>query len=205
MSMQKILVIASTNRHKVKEFQNLFPKDSQIKVLGLTDLVDNPETVEETSDTYAGNAYIKADYWFHRLQVPILSDDSGLEVECLDGWPGVISARIATSDKDCRELVISRLMQEGYFGLGGKVEASARFVCVLCLRAQGQTRYFEGILPGKIRQIESGNRGFGYDPIFYLRDGFSLADRSTQDKNEVSHRAKAVRAFLACLKTDSLI
>ncbi|MBW7876170.1 MAG: non-canonical purine NTP pyrophosphatase, partial [Candidatus Cloacimonetes bacterium] len=151
--MQKLLVIASTNTNKVREFQTLFSKDKDLKILGLCDLVDHPEIVDETSDTYAGNAFLKADYWFQRLQVPILSDDSGLEVESLNGWPGVISARIAATDKDCREALITRLIQNGHFGLSGANGAKARFVCVLCLRASGLTRYFEGILPGTIRNI----------------------------------------------------
>lgn len=201
--MLKPLVVATTNPGKLQEFKALLSPLQGYEIFGLSELVPEVEEVAESHSDYFGNARAKALYWYQRLGVMVLADDSGLEVECLDGWPGVHSARIASDDVSRQEMVIARIRALGY-AAAGKEGAHARFVCVICVVGP-ECRYFEGVLNGEIRSYACGSGGFGYDPVFFLRDGRALAELSLYEKCRVSHRALAVQKLLTCFAQEPVI
>jgi XTP/dITP diphosphohydrolase len=188
----KHLVVATRNAGKLREFRNLLlPLNAA--VLSLPDLGINAE-IEESGNTFAENARLKAIGYSQVTRLPVLADDSGLEVEGLGGKPGIHSARFAgpgASDADR----IFKLLNELEKSNGGR---EARFVCalalaqdgVLLLESEGECR---GIISGEPR----GTNGFGYDPVFYFPDlGKTYAELSDAEKNRVSHRANAVASLL---------
>jgi len=187
----KSLLIASHNAGKLKEFKDLLGKSFQ-----LTSPTDFSFTVLEDGKTYQENALKKAKSFYDRYQTPVLSDDSGLEIDALGGRPGIHSARFGGEGVGYEEK-FQKLLQE----LSGIPEQAwtARFRCVLCFFEGKQTapRYFEGICEGKILTQPEGKEGFGYDPLFFsfeLKNPLGLA--SETEKNQVSHRAKAIQSFL---------
>ena len=186
------LVLATGNRGKYREFAALLPAS----LVG--ELVFAPElskiTVEETGETYAENALLKARAWASASGLPSLADDSGLEVAALGGAPGVHSARAVPGDDSARN---AWLLSE----LEDKEDRRARFVAALALvTPEGKEFVCEGECPGRIAFSPSGAGGFGYDPLF-LPDGVnaSFADIPAETKNAISHRAAAVRALLKIL------
>lgn len=191
-------MVATTNVGKAREIAAL-TSDLPWTVVPQSDLglVDG---VEEDGATYAVNALKKARRAAERLRLPALADDSGLEVDALDGAPGVVSARYAgptASDADNRRLLLERLQ-------GVPLERrTARFRCVIAVVApSGASRLFEGVVDGRIRDAEAGSEGFGYDPVFEIPSlGRTFAELPGTDKNRWSHRGRAlalVRDMLMC-------
>jgi XTP/dITP diphosphohydrolase len=184
------------------------------------------DDIEETGATFEENSYLKARTIFDMirqdsslakyLDSPVIADDSGLMVDAMDGAPGVFSARYAgegkdfnaNMDKDLSELQVLECEANMASNLGlkvKKVSRRARFKSVITLIIDGQKHFFEGALEGIIAYEKSGNGGFGYDPIFIADEypGQTLADISEEQKNEISHRGKALRAMAAWLSANS--
>ncbi|MDE7162050.1 MAG: XTP/dITP diphosphatase [Anaeroplasmataceae bacterium] len=190
----KKIVVATRNLGKLKEFQNLFPED---EVLSLADIGYEKE-IEEDGSTFEENAIKKASQVSKDLNLIVIADDSGLEVEALGGAPGIHSARFA-SDHDPRsnnEKLIELLKNE--------TNRNARFVCVICLcYPNGKTILSKGICNGTITYEAKGNRGFGYDPYFYVKEyGQTMAEMPLEVKNQISHRAKAIQKLKEMLYED---
>ena len=200
--MKNKLVIATHNKGKVKEIRELLD-DLTWELVSLADYFDVGEA-EETESSYAGNAIAKARYYARATSEWVLADDSGLEVDALDGRPGVLSARYAggnASDADRR----ARLLLE--LGTLNASQRSARFVCAAALANPDQdlVKLSEGICEGVIAIAERGNSGFGYDPIF-IPNGYHLTfgELSQDIKNRISHRAKAMIAMREFLDEGSV-
>ena len=193
MHKNSSLLLCSGNPGKIAELIALLP--SGMELLSLKD-ENLPLDLPETGNTLKENALQKARFAHERTGLPCLADDSGLEVDALDGAPGVYSARFAgpeKNDKANMELVLQKL--------GDSEERSARFRTVLAYVDARETRYFEGVVEGTIAMQGRGEGGFGYDPIF-IPDGEqrSFAEMEAQEKNAMSHRAKAMQAFLQYLQ-----
>ena len=183
------ILLATANPGKARELQALLA-NPLVRFRTTQDFPGHPE-VEETGDTYAHNATLKARVWAERTGLITLADDSGLEVAAMDGRPGVHSSRYAATN-DAR---IAGILQE----LEGVAEPRrlARFVCVMALvHPNGSVWLRRGQCEGRIALAPSGAGGFGYDPIFLLPDrGQTMADISEHDKNHISHRGRAARAM----------
>lgn len=185
--MHKI-VFATNNAHKLSEVSDIL--DARFKLISLKE-IGCFDDIPETQDTIEGNAIQKANYVWKKNGIDCIADDTGLEVEALNGAPGVYSARYA--GEDCvAENNIQKLLKE----LDGVVNRKARFKTVAALILDGQTHLFEGIINGRILTEKRGTDGFGYDPVF-LPDNFeeSFAEMSAEQKNTISHRALAFQAF----------
>lgn len=183
--MKKKLVVATNNAHKLKEIADIL--DEKIELLSLKDInchVDIPET----ADTLEGNARQKALYIYKNYGMDCFADDTGLEVEALNGAPGVFSARYAGEDHDS-EANMQKLLRE----LKGKENRKAQFRTTICLIMNGKEYLFEGIVKGEIIEEKRGVTGFGYDPIF-VPEGYDLtfAELGNDIKNTISHRARAI-------------
>ena len=189
----KKIVFATHNRHKLLEIQEILGGFYQ--VVGLNEL-EIMEEIPETADTLEGNAQIKAEYIYDRLGMDCFSDDTGLEIEALQGAPGVYSARFAGEGCSFEDNV-KKVLQL----LEGVANRKARFRSVICLIMNGRKHFFEGKVEGKIIDIQKGKEGFGYDPIF-LPDGFTetFAEMPLDRKNAISHRGVAVQKLIAFLK-----
>jgi XTP/dITP diphosphohydrolase len=190
------IVFATSNAHKAAEIQRLLP--SSINVKTLKD-IGCEEDIPETADTVEGNALQKANYVMDHYQTNCFADDTALEVDALNGEPGVYSARYAgpqRSAEDNMQLLLSKLE--------GKENRSARFRTVIALILEGKEYSFEGIVEGKISLEKSGSEGFGYDPIFIPNDySVSFSEMSMEEKNSISHRGRAVRKLVEFLKNYS--
>jgi len=190
------ICFATNNPNKIKEVAHLLGQDFQL--VGLKDVGCNEELSEDQS-TLEGNAQQKAEYVFRNYKISCFADDTGLEVEALNGEPGVYSARYAgsqRSDMDNMALLLERLSSLS--------NRKARFRTVICAFIEDQKHFFEGIVEGKIAKLHSGDQGFGYDPIF-IPDGYSqtFAQMSLEEKNKISHRSIAVNKLVDFLKTNS--
>lgn len=188
------LVIASSNSGKLAEFQALL--GDQVVIRALTDLgIPSPA---ETGASFEENAELKARYLVERTGMVTLADDSGLEVDALNGLPGVRSARYAgehQDDAENRALLVRNLAD-----YPGRSRA-ARFVAVIAVvDAVGNLTLARGVCEGSIAYSERGSGGFGYDPIFELPDGRTLAELDDREKNAVSHRGQAIRHVLPHLR-----
>jgi XTP/dITP diphosphohydrolase len=187
------LCFATNNLHKIQEVQAILA--GRHTILSLADIGCTEELLEE-QDTIPGNSFQKADYVFRTYNVSCFADDSGLEVEALNGAPGVHSAYFAgpqRSHQDNMNLVLSKL---------NKTEnRKAQFRTVITIVTAFTTQQFEGTLNGTIISEKRGAGGFGYDPIF-LPDGYSktLAEISAEEKNQISHRARAIAQLIEFLK-----
>lgn len=186
--MKKKLVFATNNRNKLIEVQAMLP---DYELLCLED-IGCTEEIPETADTLEGNALLKATYVKDRFGFDCFADDTGLEVTSLNNEPGVYSARYAGEGKDS-----NANMDKLLTNLSSESDRSARFRTVIALISNGETHYFEGIVNGEILHSKQGNDGFGYDPIFQP-EGFnvSFAEMTLQEKNKISHRARAVNALI---------
>lgn len=187
------LLVATTNAGKLREFGRLLPFPA--RVLGLAEV--SVQLPEETGTSFASNACAKAVAASAQTGYLTLADDSGLEVETLGGAPGVRSARYAghgASDQDNREALLRALA-------GVEVgRRQARFVCALALARNGQVvALTEGTLRGLIGEEPRGSGGFGYDPLFVLADGRTVAQLDAEAKNRVGHRGRAFRRMLPVL------
>ena len=180
------IVFATNNRHKVDEAQAILGKDFTLTTPKDLKLF---EEIPETAGTLQGNAFMKAHFLWERFHVACFADDTGLEVEALNGAPGVYSARYAGEEHDSKANT-QKLLK----ALTGKKNRNARFRTVIALIIDGDTFYFEGILNGEIGESPSGNGGFGYDPVF-IPDGYdkTLAELTQEEKNAISHRGQSMR------------
>jgi XTP/dITP diphosphohydrolase len=187
------LVFATANRHKLEEVQAMLPGDLQIK--SLSDIGFTGD-IPETEATLEGNALQKVRYIHERYGMPCFADDTGLEVEALDGAPGVYSARYAGAEgsQEVRARAnMTRLLHE----LAGKANRNARFRTVIaCIDADNKEHLFEGVVNGSIIEDAIGSEGFGYDPVF-IPDGYDItyAQMMLCEKSLISHRAKAFQKF----------
>lgn len=186
----KTILIATKNVGKAKEFVELFSNyDYEVKTL-----LDYPEIddIEETGLTFKENALLKADYISKLLNCIVLADDSGLEVDALDGGPGIYSARFA--GKHGNDSKNNNKLLEKLKGLPNE-ERTANFHCSLVLVGPGREPLFvEGIVDGYILEEPLGNNGFGYDPLFFVPElNRGMAELSSAEKNQISHRAKAIK------------
>ena len=190
----KELVLATNNPHKVEEIRNILGSSLSIKTLNELGFF---EDIPEDSLTLQGNASQKSHFLFDKFGCNCFADDTGLEVEALDGAPGIYSARYAGEAKD-PEANMRKLLKE----LEGKESRKARFRTVISLIWEGQEYFFEGIVEGVILTEKRGEEGFGYDPIFQP-DGYdrSFAQLTMQEKNEISHRGRAVQKLLQFLQS----
>lgn len=186
------LVFATGNQNKVREIQALIP--SSIRLLGLSD-IQCSEEIPETQPTIEGNAAQKAFYVFEKYHHNCFADDTGLEVDALNGRPGVLSARYAGEAKDANDNM-DKILEE----LKNESNRAARFKTVISLVIDGEELQFEGVVEGTILKEKRGAKGFGYDPIF-LPNGSerSFAEMDVAEKNEISHRALAVKKLVAYL------
>lgn len=187
------MVVATNNAHKLKEIAAILGQE--IELLSLKDIQCFAD-IPETADTLEGNARQKAMYIYENYGMDCFADDTGLEVEALDGAPGVFSARYAGEGHDS-EANMQKLLKE----LAGKENRKAQFRTVICLIRNGKEHLFEGIVKGEIIQEKRGGEGFGYDPIF-VPEGYDLtfAELGDDVKNTISHRARAVEKLCQFLK-----
>ena len=195
----KCLVVASRNVGKVAEIRQLLA-DYPVKVIGLNDLSDSTAPAEPY-DTFADNARHKALQLAERTGLAALADDSGLQVDALGGRPGVYSSRYGGDDRQRIEKLLAELADVPDERRG------ACFVCVIAIACQGQVvGLWEGECIGVILREPRGNAGFGYDPIFHYPPlGRTFAEISTEQKNEVSHRGRALQAMLEALRGGDLL
>jgi XTP/dITP diphosphohydrolase len=188
------LVFATNNRHKVREVQEVI--GNGIHLLNLRDLGFTGEIPEE-QDTIDGNAAQKARFIYDRYKINCFADDTALEIEALNGEPGVYSARYAgdaCSFEDNMKKVLT--------SMSGAENRDARFRTVIALVEDGRLLTFQGIIRGTITEEKRGKNGFGYDPVF-LPDGFdrTFAEMEPDEKNRISHRALAMQKLIAYLTT----
>ncbi|RKQ37934.1 XTP/dITP diphosphatase [Oceanobacillus halophilus] len=186
----KQIVIATKNKGKANEFKSFFSKEN-IEALSLLDLNFELPDVEETGQTFEENAALKAEEICHLLKKPVLSDDSGLVIDALNGRPGIYSARYAGEEKDDKANV-QKVLEE--MENVPENQRTARFVCVLAIARPGENTIFKkGFCEGKIATSATGEYGFGYDPIF-IPDGYSrtMAELQPDEKNRISHRKNAI-------------
>jgi XTP/dITP diphosphohydrolase len=189
-----MLCFATNNLHKIQEVRAHLGPDFQL--VGLEEIGCFDELPEE-QPTLEGNSFQKAEYVYKNFGVSCFADDTGLEVEALSGAPGVYSARYAGEQRSAEDNM-SLLLKN----LSAYPNKSARFRTVITLITPGLTRQFEGIVNGQIIHEHRGSGGFGYDPVF-LTDGYekTLAEMSMEEKNTISHRARAVNKLVEFLKT----
>jgi XTP/dITP diphosphohydrolase len=193
------LVFATRNPGKLRELRQLIGADA-LEVLSLDDLPDVPD-IEETGETFAENAILKAREVTERTGFPALADDSGLEVDALDGAPGVRSARYAGPGADDAARI--ELLLRNLEGVAPE-QRTARFRCVMALTdpwQPGQVKLTEGTCEGLILSDRRGSGGFGYDPVFYVPElGKTFAQAQPDEKNRLSHRGRALRQMAGHLR-----
>lgn len=192
--MKRKLVFATNNAHKLEEISSIL--GDKVEILSLNDInchVDIPET----ADTLEGNAFLKAEYIFENYGLDCFADDTGLEVEALDGAPGVYSARYAGGEGHNAEANMQKLLQN----MQGIQNRKAQFRTAICLILDGKKHLFEGEVKGEIVKEKRGGSGFGYDPIF-VPEGYAktFAEMGAETKNKISHRALAVEKLCKFLK-----
>ena len=180
------LIFATNNKHKLGEVREML--DGKVEIVSLEEAGLSGE-IPETADTLQGNALQKAQWVWERTHQDCFADDTGLEVDALDGAPGVYSARYAGEHCSFDDNV-NKLLK----ALDGESNRKAQFRTVICLIEDGEPRYFEGKVEGQILTERYGNEGFGYDPIF-MPDRFavSFAEMPLEVKNMISHRGMAVK------------
>ncbi len=188
------LVFVSHNPHKIEEISEILGQGFSLK--GLGDLPCH-EDIPEPHETLEDNALEKARYVNRKFGVDCFADDTGLEVEALDGLPGVHSARYAGEAKDS-EANIEKLLKN----LEGEENRKARFRTVIALILNGREYLFEGVVNGTIARQKAGTKGFGYDPVF-VPNGYqtTFAQMPLHEKNRISHRGRAIQKLAAFLKS----
>ena len=188
------LVFATNNLHKLKEVQEML--SNSIEVLSLKD-IGCFEDIEETESTLEGNAKLKADYITKKYGFDCFADDTGLEVEALNGDPGVYSARYAgehgNAEKNMEKLLIE---------LQNKSNRKGKFRTIIALNLTNKQYLFEGICNGEILNEKTGVKGFGYDPIFKPSNAScSFAEMNSEEKNIISHRGIAIQELVQFLNS----
>lgn len=194
MTERRKIVFATNNAHKLREIREIM--GPQWEVMSLADIGCH-EDIEETADTLAGNAEIKAAYVKEHYGYDCFADDTGLLVDALDGAPGVYSARYAGPGHDSAAnmaLLLKNLEQSD--------DRKAHFSTVICLKTDADTRFFEGRVDGEIMRTPSGAGGFGYDPVFRPEGcDRTFAEMTDEEKNSMSHRGRATRRLTDYLST----
>lgn len=190
------LCFATNNMHKLVEIQNKLGKAYEL--ISLSDL-GHDEELPENQDTLEGNSLEKAQFIYDKYGINCFADDTGLLVDALNGAPGVLSARFAGDAKDNQanmDLLLSLMKNI--------TDRRAAFVTIISLIIDGQVHQFHGEVQGTIAKSKTGEKGFGYDPIF-IPDGLqkTFAELDLEEKNKISHRAKAVTALVAFLQSRS--
>ena len=197
--MKGKLILASNNKHKIKEYSSILGK------IGI-DVISQKEAgieidAQETGTNFKENAIIKAEKIYEKIKKPVISDDSGLVIDFLNGMPGVYSHRFLgenTPDKEKCEKILEMMkdVQDD--------KRTARFVCDICyIDENGEKQVFEGVCEGKISDSIKGNNGFTYDMIFLYNDNKTFAQMSEEEKDNVSHRKKAVDKLLEYIKNNN--
>jgi XTP/dITP diphosphohydrolase len=188
------LVFATNNRHKLDEVAAKI--DGKIELLTLND-IGCYDDIEETGTTFKQNASIKSQFIYKKYNLDCFGDDSGLEIDALNGEPGVYSARYA-GEHGNHAANIKKVLDN----LEGETNRKARFRTVISLIWNGEEHFFDGTVKGTLRTAPSGTDGFGYDPIFEP-DGYNItfAEMSMDAKNQISHRAKAMELLVNFLST----
>jgi len=207
------LTFATGNSGKLREASEILGEGFELVSLAQVGIT---EDIPETGKTLRANSIQKAQYLYDKIGCDCFADDTGLEVDALGGAPGVYTARYAGDDKDFNKNMdkvlyeLQRMEGEASMAasLGIKVKTvsrRARFKSVITLIIKGELHMFEGTLEGVIAREKSGNGGFGYDPIFIPDEypGMTLADITEEQKNEISHRGKALRAMAEWLKSQN--
>lgn len=192
----KEIIIVSDNPGKIKEYQD---KLKDFKLIPYKELLPI-EYIPENEPTFKGNAFIKADTVFRMLKKPCIADDSGLLVEALPNELGVHSKRFS---EEMTDVANNALLLEKLKNVKNR---NAKFVTMICLIIPGyDPRFYEGELPGEILSQPRGDQGFGYDPLFYIKDlDKTLAEMNTKEKNKHSHRAKAIEHLLEDIKDENI-
>jgi len=190
--MTQQLVFVTNNKHKVQEVADKI--GNEIKLLTLNDIGCLAD-IEEIGTTFKENASIKSRYVFEHYHMDCFGDDSGLEIDALNGEPGVYSARYSGQHGDHAANIAKVLAK-----MEGQTNRKARFKTVISLIWQGREYFFEGVVDGTITDKAVGNEGFGYDPVFQP-EGYDItfAQMTMQEKNKISHRARAVEKLVAFL------
>lgn len=188
------LIFATQNENKVAEIQKLMPDNIQVFSLKEINCSDD---IPENEPTLEGNALVKARFIAEKYGVNCFSDDTGLEIEALNGEPGVKSARYAGEEKNNEknmDLVLEKLTQS--------TNRKAQFKTAIALILNGEEHLFEGTVKGTIRKEKSGEQGFGYDPIFEPENcSITFAEMTTEEKNKMSHRGRAIKKMVDFLAT----
>lgn len=188
------LVFASNNKNKIIEIQQMLPES--ITILSLED-IGCTEEIKETAETIEGNAILKANYVTEKYGYDCFADDTGLEVDALNGEPGVYSARYAGEQKDANDNMDKLLTN-----LENKTNRKAQFKTVIALNINKNQHLFTGIVKGNIIKEKIGNLGFGYDPIFVAEnDSRTFAQLSLEEKSTISHRGIAVKQLIEYLSS----
>jgi len=190
------IVFATGNKGKLREAQEILGDSFELispAELGIT------EDIPETGDTLKENSIQKADYLYTRTGLNCFADDTGLEVDCLDGAPGVYTARYAGEHCSFDDNMVKLLAEMEAKGPGAP--RTARFKSVITLILNGEKHFFEGAMEGRIAERRSGTHGFGYDPVFIADDypDKTVAELPEETKNAISHRGKALRLMSAWL------
>ena len=186
------IVFATNNPNKLKEIQSLIPKE--IEIISLKEIGCN-EDIPETGDTLEANAFQKAHYIKDNFNYDCFADDTGLEIDELNGDPGVYSARYAGPERNANANM-NKVLNE----LKGKKNRKAQFRTAIALILNNEEHLFEGKVEGYISKDKQGNEGFGYDPIFIPENDIrSFAQMSMQEKGAISHRGRAVKKLVAYL------
>lgn len=188
----RALVFATNNQHKTQEVRNLLL--NEYSILNLNDIGCTTD-IPETGSTFAENATLKSRYVAEHYHMDCFADDSGLEIDALNQEPGIFSARYSGVRDDAENLMLVLKKMEG------QTNRKARFRTVISLIRGGENFLFEGVINGLIRAEPTGKQGFGYDPIFEP-EGYdqTFAEMSMEQKNQISHRALAMKKLIAFLK-----
>ncbi|MCF0236590.1 MAG: non-canonical purine NTP diphosphatase [Bacteroidaceae bacterium] len=193
--MKHRLVIATNNEHKLREITAVV--GDQFEILSLADLKCYDD-IPETADNLTDNALQKARYIHQRYGLDVFADDTGLEVVALGGRPGVHTARYAYPDRNDPEANVAKILRE----MEGATDRRAQFRTIIALIKDGQEHVFEGKVEGHIATQCRGTEGFGYDPLFEPEGrGLTFAELGVEVKNELSHRARAVRKLIDFLRS----
>lgn len=193
--MKRKLVFATNNAHKLEEVAAIL--GDQVELLSLNDIGCQTD-IPETAETLEGNALLKSSYIYKNYHLDCFADDTGLEVEALNGAPGVYSARYAGGEGHDAQANMLKLLHE----LEGKENRKAQFRTAISLILDGKEYLFEGVIKGEIIKEKRGDSGFGYDPVF-MPKGYdrTFAELGNDIKNQISHRALAVQKLCEFLQS----
>ncbi|WP_217931707.1 non-canonical purine NTP diphosphatase [Bacteroides caecimuris] len=193
--MKRKLVFATNNAHKLEEVAAIL--ENQVELLSLNDIGCQTD-IPETAETLEGNALLKSSYIYKNYHLDCFADDTGLEVEALNGAPGVYSARYAGGEGHDAQANMLKLLHE----LDGKENRKAQFRTAISLILDGKEYLFEGVIKGEIIKEKRGDSGFGYDPVF-MPEGYdrTFAELGNDIKNQISHRALAIQKLCEFLQS----